>query len=89
MSAWRSCLCFLILQDGEIDLKLLTNVLSPETEVFEVGIYTICHIIFRVKNKLNFWSISVKVFLILLNPRFSVNTRKFPCIVSVWYLEKC
>ena len=25
------------LQDGEIDLKLLTNVLSPETEVFEVG----------------------------------------------------
>ena len=25
------------LKDGEIDLKLLTNVLSPETEVFEVG----------------------------------------------------
>lgn len=25
-------------QDGEIDLKLLTNVLSPETEVFEVTI---------------------------------------------------
>jgi len=31
------------LQDGEIDLKLLTNVLSPETEVFEVGMYTKCH----------------------------------------------
>ena len=27
---------FYILQDGEIDLKLLTNVLSPETEIFEV-----------------------------------------------------
>ena len=35
---------FFILQDGEIDLKLLTNVLSPETEVFEVGLYKkICH----------------------------------------------
>ena len=29
---------FKYFQDGEIDLKLLTNVLSPETEVFEVTI---------------------------------------------------
>ena len=29
---------FKYFQDGEIDLKLLTNVLSPETEVFEVMI---------------------------------------------------
>ena len=32
-------------QDGEIDLKLLTNVLSPETEIFEVRLYnTYVHI---------------------------------------------
>ena len=34
---------FKYFQDGEIDLKLLTNVLSPETEVFEVTIiYVLC-----------------------------------------------
>ena len=50
-TVWRICILMLgskgltlvklfsvfTLKDGEIDLKLLTNVLSPETEVFEVG----------------------------------------------------
>lgn len=34
------CFSFLFsFQDGEIDLKPLTKVLSPETEVFEVSLY--------------------------------------------------
>ena len=33
---------FTFFQDGEIDLKLLTKVLSPETEVFEVGLPVSC-----------------------------------------------
>ena len=58
----NACLFFLILQDGEIDLKLLTNVLSPETEVFEVGLYKICFAFCLVlKNTYHFLNLSLLV----------------------------
>lgn len=59
---------FLLLQDGEIDLKLLTKVLAPEQEVREVS-FILCIFTLFVTKYTDVMSGSQRAFMVSLGMR--------------------